>query len=252
MAIGLYLYDEDWKLYQSKEETVKIEKIKEIPEMGNIEEECKFVISADGKEYTIPMKHISVHIYDKDGISWCSLENNKDVTRQLKIECQGPVNGGKAIANVSLPMKKAEDVSSLLARDRYFWFLQNVVSKSKKSEFCIINNQGVKILYGNNMHIEDTELTDKESIEILEKLLLIENYFEIKLVRPDEIYEEDMKKINVLVELITKGYTKNISIGNIIDFTTGDYDWLMTLYDRVNYNNSIRICLVMNLQWQRQ
>lgn len=183
------------------------------------------------------MEIISVYMYTKDGEVWCRLENNKEVTRKLEIVCHGPVNGGTATANVMLPMKKKEDVSAMLERENYF-FLQNIVAAAKVSEFYILSGSGVKILKGNNMHIEDENLTSEEGIEILEKLSILEKCFDIKLVRPNEIYE---LKIDLLIELINNGYTEKIDIGNVLDFKVQQYDWIKELYDYTCKDN--RICI---------
>ena len=81
------------------------------------------------------------------------------------------------------------------------------------------------------MHVEDENLTNEEGIEILEKLSMIEKYFDIRLVRPDEIYESDEAKIDLLIELINNGYTEKINIGNILDFQVQQLDWIEELYD---------------------
>ena len=191
IEMGLYLYNGKWEMYQHTSSIDDVKRVKEIPALGDVEEKCEFVVIADGKKHVIPMKIISVYMYMKDGEVWCRLENNKEVTRKLEIICHGPVNGGTATANVMLPMKKKEDVSAMLEREKYFSFLQNIVATSNVSEFYILSSSGIKILKGNNMHIEDENLTNEEGIEILEKLSMIEKYFDIRLVRPDEIYESD-------------------------------------------------------------
>lgn len=241
IAMGLYLYNGKWEMYQHTSSIDAVKQVKEIPVLGEVEEKCEFVVIADGKKYVIPMEIISVYMYMKDGEVWCRLENNKEVTRKLEIVCHGPINGGTATANVMLPMKKKEDVSAMLEREKYFSFLQNIVAVSNVSEFYILSSSGVKILKGNNMHIEDENLTNEEGIEILEKLSMIEKYFDIRLVRPDEIYESDEAKIDLLIELINNGYTEKINIGNVLDFQVQQLDWIEELYDYSCKENRIRI-----------
>ena len=70
---------------------------------------------------------------------------------------------------------------------------------------------------------------------------MIEKYFDIRLVRPDEIYELDEEKINLLIALINNGYTEKINIGNVLDFQVQKFDWIKKLYDYACKDNRIRI-----------
>ena len=92
------------------------------------------------------------------------------------------------------------------------------------------------------MHVKEDDLTNEEGIEILQKLVAIENHFEVRIVRPDEIYEADMKKIDFLFELITRGYSEKLSIGKEIDFNTNECEWMKQLYDNAVKDNRVRIC----------
>lgn len=205
-----FIYDINWKSYEYQTMYKKDSKIKNLPPLGEIKEECKLVIKANMDVYEIPMKSATVYMYEKDGIGFCRITNEKEVMRKLNIECIGTIHGGNAKINVKLAPKMERNVEAMLEREKFFSFLESNLNKNYKTEFSIQSLTGTKILSGDSINGSIEINTD--GITILECLVKIENYFNIKSWRPDDIYELDNNKIKLVLELIENGYTKQFKI----------------------------------------
>lgn len=80
------------------------------------------------------------------------------------------------------------------------------------------NSDGTTIFSGEN--IMGKIDYDDASIDLLKKIVEIEEKYDVKLYLPDEIYEKDVKKIDTLLELHAKGYLSNYKLNDtmIMDF----------------------------------
>lgn len=83
-----YYVDGMWKRYQKNNALRPIKQVKEVPPVGDVKEKCSFIVTADNQTYSIPMRVITVSEECDGKVSWCYLENNKEVSRKLKIECK--------------------------------------------------------------------------------------------------------------------------------------------------------------------
>lgn len=237
IALKLYMYKNGWKVYQEHKNSTEIKKVKSIPPTGAIQEKCEFILKADEKSYRILLRAISVTLYTKNGAPYCRLDNKKDVSRNLDVMCEGPLAGGTANAVVKLSSRKEESVEAMLEAEKYFFFLDKIVRPASHSEFYIKSNSGAIVLKGNNMNISKEAKSEERGIKILEKLVRIERAFDIRLVRPNDVYEFDDIKTDLLIELIEKGHTDKIRIGNIVDFNVNSLDKISYLYDKACSDN---------------
>lgn len=181
-----------------------------------------FVVTADNQTYSIPMRVITVSEEYDGKVSWCYLENNKEVSRKLKIECKVATSGGKAVANVTVPRKRERDSSSMLELEKYVKFLKDVVRNAKDTAFYIKSESGHIILQGNTMNVNEDNSDNEDGISILEKVVKIEDYFDVRLVRPNDVWEADMPKIDFLIALIENGYVEKNLPSHMISTNTND------------------------------
>lgn len=56
--------------------------------------------------------------------------------------------------------------------------------------------------------------TDEDSIKILKRIKIIEDFYGVRFYRPDEFYERDVEKLTILNDLIEHGYTDKLKIGH--------------------------------------
>ena len=56
------------------------------------------------------------------------------------------------------------------------------------------------------MNVNEDNSDNEDGISILEKIVKIEDFFGVRLVRPDEVWEADLPKIDFLIALIECGY----------------------------------------------
>lgn len=103
------------------------------------------------------------------------------------------------------------NVRAILERDEYFDFLHRCVSQENETEYYIETRSGVKIISGTGLK-GDID-TDEESLGYLRKIDKIENYYGRRFYRPDDLYERDANRINLLNELIEEGYTEKLKLG---------------------------------------
>ena len=166
MFFDLYMYDGMWKRYQKNNAIRLIKQVKEVPPVGDVKEKCSFVVTADNQTYSIPMRVITVSEECDGKVSWCYLENNKEVSRKLKIECKVATSGGKAVANVTVPRKKERDSSSMLELEKYVKFLKEVVRYAKDTAFYIKSESGHIILQGDTMNVNEDNADNEDGISI--------------------------------------------------------------------------------------
>ena len=230
MFFDLYMYDGMWKRYQKNNAIRPIKQVKEVPPVGDVKEKCSFVVTADNQTYSIPMRVITVSEECDGKVSWCYLENNKEVSRKLKIECKVATSGGKAVANVTVPRKKERDSSSMLELEKYVKFLKEVVRYAKDTAFYIKSESGHIILQGDTMNVNEDNSDNEDGISILEKIVKIEDFFGVRLVRPDEVWEADLPKIDFLIALIECGYVEKNLPSHMISTNTNDCQWMKERY----------------------
>lgn len=106
-----------------------------MPSLGDIKEECRFVIKAGEEKYEIPLKRVSVFAYEVKGKPYVKVDNRKEVLRYLDIQCQGPMSGGKTDVPVVLDPKMERNVRAILERNEYFDFLHKNVNQNTETEF---------------------------------------------------------------------------------------------------------------------
>jgi predicted MPP superfamily phosphohydrolase len=233
-----FIYDKLWKAYEYQTMYKRDSEIKKLPPLGEIREACKLVIKANMDIYEIPIKSATVYLYEKDGISFCRITNEKEVLRKLDIECIGAVLGGNAKFNVKLNPKMERNVEAMLEREKFFSFLECNLNKHYKTEFSIESLTGTKILTGDSINCSIEE-TDTDGITILECLVKIEKFYDIKFWRPDDIYELDNNKIRLMLELIENGYTEQFKIDKKVMVGFDGISKMKEFYSIMQCHNSV-------------
>ena len=210
MHLAPYTFDGSWKKYEYKTNKKTIESIVSLPELGDLKEECQLVIKNSKQEYTLPLKKISVFQEDKDGKQIIHLDNRKEVLRDLNIDCSAPTQGGTAKINITLARRMEFNIESLLKREECFEHMADLYKDKEKTEMFVKNNSGDVILYGNKLN-GDFDV-DRDGVELLRKIVKVEEYFGVKFHNPYELYEKDMERVNILLQLIDDGYTTKLKL----------------------------------------
>lgn len=236
MVFFPYTYDKQWKRYKYGDNKIDIHKIEEIPELGELKEQCELIINNEEQEYIIPLKKVSVYSYKKDNNTFIRLDNRKEVLRELDIECEGSISGGETKFDIRLAPKMERNVVAMLKREEYFANLAEIFQNNSRSQFVVRSESGVDIYSGTEIHgkIE----SDKEEVELLRKISKIEKFYDIKFYRPDEIYENDMKKIDILLQIIEDGFTTEFGIGKNMTTSLCNLEIMNKFYKRANGQNN--------------
>ena len=211
MCFAPYTFDGSWKKYEYKTGKKAIEHIVSLPELGDLKEGCQLVVKNSKQEYTIPLKKISVFQEYKDGKQIIHLDNRKEVLRDLNIDCSAPTQGGTAKINITLARRMEFNIESLLKREECFEHMADLYKDAEETEMLVKNNSGDVILYGNKLN-GDFDF-DQDGVELLRKIVKVEQYFDVKFHNPYELYEKDMERVNILLQLIDDGYTKKLKLG---------------------------------------
>lgn len=230
-----YTYDGEWKNYEYGNHKVDIQGIRELPELGEIQE-CRFVISSQGKEYEIPLQKVSVCKIKKSGKLFVRLDNRKEVLRELDIKCEVAITGEGGTFEIELAPKMDRNVAAMLKIEECFNYLSEIFRNPEGTSARIINESGKEIFSVAN--IQGKIETDKEEIELLKKIVKIEEFYDVKFYKPDNIYERDLKRINVLIQLIDEGYTTEFQMGRKAATTFKDLDTMNKWYQRADKLNN--------------
>ena len=240
VLINPYTYKKGWKQYDIEKEPESDGVLYELPKLGDLQEECRFVLRSDDKSYEIPLKKVSVYSYIKNGIPHVRVDNRKEVLRYLDIGCDGPANGGKVDVPVSLSPKMERNVSAMLKREEYFEFMAKNMNGEHKTEFYIESKSGDKFISGSGL--KGTIDIDEKSISMLRKIEKIEKFYDVKFYRPDDLYDRDVEQITLLDELIEEGFSEKLKLGKNISSSFSDLKNLKQFYERALQVNSF--CLL--------
>lgn len=211
MCFQPYTYDGGWKKYEYSNNKVDVQPVYELPKLGELQESCKLVINDEDLKYEIPLKKVSVFSYEKDGKQFLRLNNKKEVLRELDIECEATITGENPIFDVDLAPKMERNVAAMLKREEYYVFLSKIFQSERNSQFTLKSESGEDVFSGSN--IKGTIEADEWGTELLRKIARIEEFYDVKFYRPDDIYEGDLKKIDTLIEFIEEGYTTEFQLG---------------------------------------
>ncbi len=224
MCFAPYTFDGSWKKYEYKTNKKAIESIVSLPELGDLKEECQLVVKNSKQEYTIPLKKISVFQEDKDGKQIIHLDNRKEVLRDLNIDCSAPTQGGTAKINITLARRMEFNIESLLKREECFEHMADLYKDKEETEMFVKNNSGDVILYGNKLN-GDFDV-DQDGVELLRKIVKVEEYFDVRFHNPYELYEKDMERVNILLQLIDDGYTTKLKLAKKMTVSLSNMDMM--------------------------
>lgn len=214
LLINPYTYKNGWKHYELEPKIETEGKLYDLPALGELNETCKFVIKAGEQKYEIPLKRVSVYSYNIEGKPFVRIDNRKEVLRHLDIQCDGPMYGGKTDVPVLLAPKMERNVRAILEREEYFNFLNKNITNEQDTEFYIESASGIKVVSGSGL--AGTIDLDEEGLNYLRKIEKIERYYDRKFYRPNDLYERDAEHIELINELIEKGFTKKLKLGESV------------------------------------
>lgn len=240
MAFQPYTYDGVWKKYQYNDEEIEIQEVYALPPLGDIKEKCKLIIDNDTLKYEIPLKNVSVFSYEKEGKSILRLDNKKEVLRKLDIECEATINGEAPRLNIAIAPKMERNVEAMLERESCFECVSEILKMGGRPKFVLQSESGVNIFSGFGLEADIS--VDSQGIDALRKIAKIENFYDVKFYRQDELYETDLAKIDLLMEFIEKGYTSKFQIGKTIEMGFVDLEKMTKWYEYAEETN--KFCLI--------
>lgn len=239
MCFAPYTFDEVWKKYEYKTSRKTIRDITMIPEIGDLKEKCQLVVKNDKREYVMPLKKVSVFEEDISGEKIIHLDNRKEVLRDLNIDCSAPAKGGTAKFNITLAPKMEFNIKSMLKREECFEAMEDLYNDKDETKMCVKNESGTIILSGDNFN--GNFEADRDGTELLRKIVMVEEYFDIKLRNPYDIYEGDLSRLNILLEIVESGYTTSLKLGKSIMVNLLDKDTLDIWHEEISQNNNFFI-----------
>lgn len=201
--------------------------------------ECRsdfeLVFAYDDQRMAIPLKCVSVFIRDDNT---ALLSNAEDVCRNLDITCIGPTDKpGTSKVSISIATIKENSVEALLTRETVFRFLNYATKAQNGSSFKIMNTAGDVFLSGDNITFD--EAIDDEGVEFLTKLRKIEKTYDVLFQCPKDTAES--RKVDILHDLIERGYTKEFRAIPGFDTYSTDKKQLMKIGLRSLTNKPVYI-----------
>lgn len=235
IALNPFTYQNGWKELKKLPDILIQERINDIQPIGEVKEQCQLVLKSDGKLHCVQINKLSIYRYSKKGEPYLRLDNRKEVLRNLNISLDYNVNTRKIDFSVVAAPKMERNVRAYLEREYFFDFLYKYMTHEHNTEVYIENMFGEKIIQSSE--IINSNFEPGEGIEILEKLCKIEEYYDIKFYRPDDIYECDEQQINIIIDLIDNGYTTSLKTGNLADLHVSSADDLKKIHKHAKDSN---------------
>ena len=195
----------------------------------------ELVFAYDDQRMAIPLKCVSVFIRDDNT---ALLSNAEDVCRNLDITCIGPTDKpGTSKVSISIATIKENSVEALLTRETVFRFLNYATKAQNGSSFKIMNTAGDVFLSGDNITFD--KAIDDEGVEFLTKLRKIEKTYDVLFQCPKDTAES--RKVDILHDLIERGYTKEFRAIPGFDTYSTDKKQLMKIGLRSLTNKPVYI-----------
>ena len=214
-----FCYKNGWqKMFEPKKE-YEVKEVKEPVQLGDIIQNCLLVFDfSDGSNYSLPIKRLLLQKVFKDGELYIKISNKKEVTRHLDIVYEGPASGGKSNTIICTARNMRNNIESMLYIDLLFDFVHKKDKQGIDYSISIHSENGDFIVQGvkAKINIPDKYLPESIDFEIINKLILIEKYFDVKLLPPKEVYESELCAINCIVDLIQKGCFECDGIGSTV------------------------------------
>lgn len=236
-----YQYTDSWIKLVQTEKDYQPKKVKQMELVNDNLENCYFISEfPNGKRVSVLLKRLSVYRYQHNGEPFIRIDNKKEVNRILDFRYDGPVRGGSSNTNFSLAKTKENSVEALLSREKYFRFLADNSKLCDTYNIFITQGDSTILLMCPNgkLGIKETDIPSDLQIDALEKIIRIEEYFDITLAPPYEIFENDYRSLNLMIELIDNGHISCTSMGSELTSPVDDYDSLQKLYQSAQKDNS--------------
>lgn len=195
----------------------------------------ELVFAYDDQRMSIPLKCVSAFIRDDNT---AILSNAEDVCRNLDITCIGPTDKpGTSKVSMSIATIKENSVEALLTRETVFRFLNYATKAQNGSSFKIMDAAGDVFLSGDNITFDET--IEDEGVEFLTKLRKIEKTYDVLFQCPKDTAES--RKVDILHDLIERGYTKEFRAIPGFDTYSTDKKQLMKIGLRSLTNKPVYI-----------
>lgn len=231
----IYSVENGWHHNQRKELPSACNNITADQPQFECRSDFELVFAYDDQRMAIPLKCVSVFIRDDNT---ALLSNAEDVCRNLDITCIGPTDKpGTSKVSISIATIKENSVEALLTRETVFRFLNYATKAQNGSSFKIMNTAGDVFLSGDNITFD--EAIDDEGVEFLTKLRKIEKTYDVLFQCPKDTAES--RKVDILHDLIERGYTKEFRAIPGFDTYSTDKKQLMKIGLRSLTNKPVYI-----------
>ena len=231
----IYSVENGWHHNQRKELPSACNNITADQPQIECRSDFELVFAYDDQRMAIPLKCVSVFIRDDNT---ALLSNAEDVCRNLDIICIGPTDKpGTSKVSISIATIKENSVEALLTRETVFRFLNYATKAQNGSSFKIMNTAGNVFLSGDNITFD--EAIDDEGVEFLTKLRKIEKTYDVLFQCPKDTAES--RKVDILHDLIERGYTKEFRAIPGFDTYSTDKKQLMKIGLRSLTNKPVYI-----------
>lgn len=231
----IYSVENGWHHNQRKELPSACNNITADQPQIECRSDFELVFAYDDQRMAIPLKCVSVFIRDDNT---ALLSNAEDVCRNLDIICIGPTDKpGTSKVSISIATIKENSVEALLTRETVFRFLNYATKAQNGSSFKIMNTAGDVFLSGDNITFD--KAIDDEGVEFLTKLRKIEKTYDVLFQCSKDTAES--RKVDILHDLIERGYTKEFRAIPGFDTYSTDKKQLMKIGLRSLTNKPVYI-----------
>ena len=196
-------YDEERGWFRDFEKSIPPEQSLQYSEpQFRTKGKVNFVTKFDDEEYIIP---ITGYFLNEDSSGNFVFNNYYQIDRLLDISIEFKKNWSSSFCTKLAPNMEFS-VEAMLEREKYFNFIGTWFERAKTASIEIQDESGQMLAQYTRLKGWNADKTEALSIELLERLKILEDYYGVKFLRPEEMYEIDLHRIQVLEDIMMKGY----------------------------------------------
>lgn len=168
------------------------------------------------------------------------ISNDNEVARKLTVECV--YENGKTDILIEIPPERYGCLTAMLYREEFFWFVKTHYADDVITEYTLLDDMERKILFGKERvkwkGIEDTNLL---SLNLLRRMKKIEDSMKVGFYLPEEIYDYDEGRVEIIEEILKRGYTDRYTTNTGIKIKIDSRANLAKIRDYANRNNRFQM-----------
>ena len=206
MAYIPYVYENGWVDYDFYRQELTIPKLQSLPDEGIAYENVSIICRSEKEELRIPCDSIFLRITTENETIRYQLNNKKDFQNSCSVQADWFADSSDICLRISLNQSQKYRVSCLHSYLNYLMFFKTCIPKQFE-----LHSSDSRILFSfTDCQMENAKefASDGYSIELLNDLKRIEEFFNLRFVLPEFISEKELYTLSLLKNLMEQGFCR--------------------------------------------